>query len=310
MGPLIWLLFLVISGFTFYPILADGKSSSNLDNPYMESYPFKSAIIHFQTKFTEESAHNMVNTYKLDTVMYIEGDKISKIMEGRVPAQTEEGFEKINSMEIVTPDYIYSIDLLNKEGVKVDNPKKYTKAAYDALSLEEKRGFHNRMKEKRIVSFDLPRSVHFGKKLGTDKILGRECDIYEEIAIIGVNNNDQAIIPDENDENKVRIKTWLWKGTTIPLKGTQEGVQKTSVYSLEKVATKIEENAAIPSSIFEVPSDVKITYDEYSSEFSRKKALRRFEYYKTGKWSTIRMKLKPVELKPEKQSGIKTESKK
>lgn len=290
-----WLLFFMVIGFTLYPLSIQGKSASSLDNPYVENYPFKSAIIHYQIKVTEESTHKKVNTYTLNTIMYIEGDKISKLLEGKVQAQTKEGFKEIKTIELTTPEYIYTIDLLKKEGVKVDNPRKYTMSAYDSLSPEENREFHKRMKDIKKVSFDLP--INLGKKVGADKILGRECDIYEDKVVMDNNPEEEGVIP---FESKAKIKTWLWKGTSIPLKGTQEGVQKTFTYSFEKVATKIEENVDIPKSKFEVPSDVKITYDEYSSEFSKKKALRRFEYYKTGKWSNIKTK-----LKPEKQTDSK-----
>lgn len=293
-----WFLVFII-GFTFYPLFSiQGKSASSLDNPYVETYPFKSVIIHYRTKFIEESPHKKVNTYTLDTVMYMEGNKISKLQEGKMPAQTEKGFKEVKNIDITTPEYIYAIDLLKKEGVKVDNPKKYTISAYNSLSPEEKKEFHDRMKRIKRVSFDLP--LRLGEKVGTDKILGRECDVYEDVVVMD-ESPDQAQIP---GDNKSKIKSWLWKGTIIPLKGTQESIQTSSVYWFEKVATKIEENAEIPKDKFEVPSDVKITYDDYSSEYSKEVALRRFEYYKTGKWSNIKMK-----LKPEKQSGIKTESK-
>lgn len=278
-----FLLIIISSMFSAFNV--NGAGVSSLENPYIDKYPFESAEIHYLTEFTQESAHGKADSYVLNTIVYIQGDMISKVSEGRVPARdTETGYRDIKTMEITTPEYFYSIDLLKKEGVKVDNARKFTMPAYDGLTTDEKKEFHERMKKTGLISFNFPLPHLLGKKVGTEKVLGRECDVYE----------NKEIETRDGYNDQFMIKTWLWKGTTIPLKGAQNGIAEgLFVYSFEKTATKVEENTNIPKSKFELPSDVTIKYDDLNSEFAKKEALRRFEYYKTGEWASIKMQLEP-----------------
>ena len=279
------LLMIISSQFSVFNV--KGADALSLENPYIDKYPFDSVEIHYLTEFTQESAHGKTDTYVLKTIVYIQGDMISKVSEGRVPAlDTERGYKDIKIMEITRPEYFYSIDLLKKEGTKVDNTRKLTMPAYDELTTDEKKKFHERMKKTGLISFNFPLPHLLGTKIGTEKVLGRDCDVYE--------NKEFETRDDYSDQ--FMIKTWLWKGTTIPLKGTQNGIAEgLFVYSFEKTATRIEENTDIPNSKFEVPSYVTIKYDDLNSEFAKKEALRRFEYYKTGEWLPIKMQLEPGE---------------
>ena len=269
----------------FSVLNVNGQNVSSLENPYIDKYPFESAEIHYLTEFTQKSAHVKSDSYVLNTVLYIQGDMLAKVSEGRVPARdTESGYKDIKTMEITTPEYFYSIDLLKKEGIKVDNTRKFTMPAYEELTTDEKKDFYERMKQTGLISFNFPLPHLLGKKIGTEKVLGRACDVYE----------NKEIETRDGYDDQFMIKTWLWQGTTIPLKGIQSGrAEGLFVYSFEKSATKIEENADIPKSKFEVPTDVTIKYDDLNSEFAKKEALRRFEYYKTGEWTSIKMQLEP-----------------
>lgn len=264
---------------------ARSEGIAPLGNPYIDKYPFDSAVIHYVTEFTEESGHGKIESYTLNTVLYIKGDRISKMSQGRIPARdTESGYKDVKTMELTTPEYFYSIDLLNKEGTKVDNARKFTMPAYDELTTGEKKEFHDRIEKTGLISFNFPLPHLLGKKVGTEKVLGRECDVYE----------NREIETRDGYDDQFTIKTWLWRGTTIPLKGVQDGrAEGLFVYSFEKKATKIDENVDVPEDKFAVPSDVTIKYDDLNSEFAKKEALRRFEYYKTGKWLSIKMKLEP-----------------
>ena len=70
-----------------------------------------------------------------------------------------------------------------------------------------------------------------GKIVGNETFLGKNCIVVE------MNKEGQS------------MKMWYYKG--IPLKMTNP------VFTLE--ATKLEENASIPSSKFEVPKDIKFS---------------------------------------------------
>lgn len=278
-------LFFIVIGSMFSAFNVSGKDASSLENPYIDKYPFDSVEIHYLTEFTQESAHGKTDSYVLNTILYIQDGMISKVSEGRVPARdTESGYKDVKTIEITTPEYFYSIDMLKKEGVKIDNARKFTIPAYDELTTDEKKEFHERMKKTGLISFNFPLPHLLGKKVGTEKILGRECDVYE----------NKEIETREGYNDQFAIKTWLWQGTTIPLKGTQKGMAEgLYAYSFEKTATKVEENTDIPKSKFELPSDVTIKYDDLDSEFAKKEALRRFKYYKTGEWASIKMQLEP-----------------
>lgn len=247
---------------------------SNLANPYVISYPFKSVVIHYDIKKT--SFHDKV--YEGTEVTYIKGDKLARVIKMAVP-DPEGTTKKTETLEISDPDYIYVIDLTEKTGIKIDNPTKYTKPAYDKLSDEEKKAFHERMDKRGIVSLDL---LGLGKKVGEKIILGKKCDVYEA----GEKINLEELSADEMD--KVYKKNWIWKGAYIRLKSLMEGVG----WSNELVATKIEENLKIPESRFTVPSDIKVTYDEVKSEFAKKQALARLHLLKTGESMPIKVKLK------------------
>lgn len=253
---------------------------SNLENPYVMSYPFKSVVIHYD--ITEINFHGKV--YEGTEVAYIKGDKLARVIKMAVP-DLKGTTKNIETLVISDPDYMYVIDLTEKTGIKIDNPRKYTKPAYDKLSDEEKKAFHERMDKRRIVSLDL---LGLGKKVGEEIILGKKCNVYET----GEKINPEELSVDEMD--KVYKKNWIWKGANIRLKSLVEGVG----WSNELVATKIEENLKIPESQFIAPSDIKVTYDEVKSEFAKKQALARLHLLETGESMPIKVKLKKKITKP------------
>ena len=198
--------------------------------------------------------------------------------------------KNVETLQVFTPDYVYLIDLIEKTGIKIDNSKKYGKVAYNNLSKEEKKAFHKRMVRRKIISLDL---LGLGKKIGTDTLLGRKCDIYQSGEELSPEKLSEALEV-EGGEGSSYMKSWIWGTAKIPLKVITSGLG----WSNELIATKIEENVKIPDSRFTVPSDIKVTYDKEKSEFAKQEALVRFELYKTGKPMVVKMKLKREEIKP------------
>lgn len=279
-------------------ILAHTTSAgnTNLPNPYLPSYPFKSAVINYTLK--NEYGHGKIFTGT--QAVYIKGDKLAKRTKMAV-ADPEGKTENIETLNIFDPDYVYNIDLIKKTGIKIDNPEKYTKPAYDKLSLEEKRTFHERMDKRGVVSLDL---LSLGKKVGTDTILGRKCDVYE---------SGEELKPEELSEEALMsrkdsyyMKSWIWEEAALPLKIIITGLG----WSNELIATTIVENVKIPDSRFTMPSDIKVTYDEEKSEWAKREALSSFELYKTGKPKVVKMKLKRKESKPKVDSKASTSNQK
>ncbi|MGE5445217.1 MAG: hypothetical protein ACM3SR_11555 [Ignavibacteriales bacterium] len=267
---------------------------SNLVNPYLLSYPFKSAVIHYGIK--NEYGHGKTSTGT--EVVYIKGDNLAKVTKMTVPDLKNRGKTKnTETLQISDPDYLYNIDLVKKTGTKIDNPRKYTMPAYDKLSYEEKKAFYGRMSKRGIISLNL---VSLGKKTGTDTVLGRQCDVYESGEKLTPEKLREAV---ENGENPIYMKSWVWR-TAVILKVIMSGFG----WSNEMVATKIEENVKIPDSQFTVPSDIKVAYDEEKSEFAKKEALASFEIYRTGKPMVVKVKLKKEEIKPNKEDSKTTVS--
>jgi hypothetical protein len=263
-----------------FPCLSYAGETS-LPNPYVTSYPFKSAIIHYDMK--SEYGHGKVS--EGTQAVYIKGDKLAKITKMAVPDSNGK-VKKIENLWLFTPDYVYEVDLITKTGTKINNPKKYTKPAYDNLSREEKKAFYNRMEKREIISLDL---LDLGNKIGTGSILGRECDIYQSGKQLTPENFSEAL---EGGTDSYYMKSWIWRTAKIPLKVKTSGIG----WSNELIAAKVEEDVKIPEKIFTVPPGTKITYDKEKSEFEKREALARFELYKTGKPMVVKMKLKKQKL--------------
>jgi outer membrane lipoprotein-sorting protein len=263
----------------------------NLSNPYVPSYPFKSAVIHYTIK--DQYGHG--KTSEGTEVVYIKSDRLAKVIKMAIPDPKAKGKARnIETLQVFDPDYVYSVNLTDKIGTKIDNPNKYTKPVYDRLSDKEKEVFHKRMDVRGVLSLDL---LGLGKKVGTGAILGRECDVYESGKRMSPEELSKMIASGE-EEDYFYMKSWIWRAAKIPLRTITYDVRDSD----EMVATKIEENVRIPDSRFKVPSDVKITYDEEKSEFAKKEALARFNLYKTGNPMVIRMRLKPEEINPNRGS--------
>jgi hypothetical protein len=266
-----------------FPCLSYAGETS-LPNPYVISYPFKSAIIHYDMK--NEYGHGKVS--EGTQTVYIKGDKLAKITKGALPDSNGE-VKQTENLWLFTPDYVYEVDLITKTGTKIDNPKKYTKPAYDNLSTEERKAFHNRMEKRRIISIDL---LGLEEKIGTESILGHECDIYQSGKELTPENLSEAL---EGGAGSFYVKSSIWRTAKIPLKIKTSGLGGSN----ELIATKVEEDLKIPEKIFTVPPGIKITYDKEKSEFEKREALARFELYKTGKPMVVKMKLeKRIMKKP------------
>lgn len=81
---------------------------------------------------------------------------------------------------------------------------------------------------------------HGGKKVGTETIAGKECEVFE--------------IPDEENP-KIVSTVCVWK--TLPLKMTTNGVEASANVVME--AVEAEETSDFPEGIFELPKNVKFT---------------------------------------------------
>lgn len=74
-----------------------------------------------------------------------------------------------------------------------------------------------------------------GKKIGTEKILGKECSIYELI------------------QNDVDTKVWIWNSMFLKTIASQNGME------MKMEAYEIKETTNFPAGIFDVPKNIKFS---------------------------------------------------
>lgn len=256
-----------------------GAESTNISNPYINSYSFDSVLV----KYTGKAEHNYKSdenkaTYEWTETLYIKDGAMARETKGVTPGK------EVDSLQIVDPEFAFVIDMVDKKGVKVDNASKYGKEEYEKLSSEDKSAFVEHLKDKGIVTLDLP---PLGKKVGAEKIQGYECDIYEAGENPTEENIEQAI--KEGKPLPELRKTWIWRDNSLPLKMLVENGDT----RMEFKAVEVKENISIPEGAFEVPKGVNIIYNEYESGVARANVLNQFQLYKTGLDRQLRIKAPP-----------------
>lgn len=254
---------------------ADEKKTAN---PYVKSYPFESAVINYskQTEYGHGYIANAMN------ILYIKGDRSAQFLKGSVPNRQGK-IERVETLRIITPEYIYTIDLAEKTGTKVDNPTRYTRTAYENLSDEEREAFHERMERRGITSLNV---TGMGEKTDTDTFLGYECDVYQS------GDPDMSIEELLAGNDPFYMKSWVWRDADIPLKI----VSRVTTASTTLTATNIKTDVEIPESKFTVPDSIEVTYDEVASEFAKQNAMSGFNVLKTGKPLPVRVQPEKREL--------------
>ncbi len=125
--------------------------------------------------------------------------------------------QKLKNHILLKDEYIYMFNTSKTEGIKMKYDK-VTDDPFKSFSITEKT-----VEEKG------------GKKIGTEKLLGKECAVYE--------------IPDSVNP-KESAKAWVWKGLTVKIVDKDEVVID---------AVELEETSNFPASTFEVPKDIKFT---------------------------------------------------
>ncbi|MBI3028074.1 MAG: hypothetical protein HYY64_00970 [Candidatus Rokubacteria bacterium] len=284
----------------FLAVCVSNAGASHLRNPYIATYPIDSAIIHYviHTQFGHGDmsgpARGTTEDFSGTQTVYLKGEKLAKVTKMTLPAGKGKT-TTVGTLQIYTADHIFTLDLIQKTGTKIDNPKRYGKAEYDKLSEGEKEAFHERMRTRGVISFDLP---YVGKKVGTATILGHTCDVYQ----LGEEPVPEKLFERLQTGQDFSMNTCLWEGA-IPLRVLRSRFAR----SEELLATKIEKNVEIADSHFEVPRDIKIVHDDQTSELERRYALGRFHLYKTGKPMVIRVPVKEESGAVKKQGEAKEE---
>jgi hypothetical protein len=171
---------------------SSGGSDSN-------KYDIKSGIITYKSSM-------MGMEIKVTQYFKEYGDIIATVTE------TEMMGQKMNQTMLQKDGYSYSYSAGQKEGMKI--------------KLDSTNGGGNeKLDEATIVKKG-------GKKVGTEKVLGRECSVYEVT------------------ENNAKLKIWIWKNMMLKMVTSQEQMEMTME------ATELKETSDFPAGIFDVPADI------------------------------------------------------
>lgn len=121
-------------------------------------------------------------------------------------------------LNLLVDGWVYNLDLKKKTGMRMSLEQAKRMAEQAGMQGMDK-GYAKDFIEK-----------NGGRMLPPEEFLGRTCEVFEFKG----------------------FKTWAYKGVALKTEGTMMGM-KTSM-----VATRIEENASIPASRFDIPKDIKV----------------------------------------------------
>ena len=253
-------------------------------SPYAIPRPLENAVIHYETLtvYGHESGRKKSGggAQRGTEVSYIRGAAHAKLM--KLTERRAEGRPAtIERLQIVTPEHVYEIDLAAQRGTRIDRGRADAEIAYEKLSQEDKRVILRRLRESGVESLDL---AALGTKVGTGRVLGRLCDLYELGAPLDSLGWVNALA---SDADRVHMRTWVWRGTNVPLRIT---VDRFGVHQ-EVRATKIDTRTPVPEERVRVPAGVTIVHDAERSERARQEALATLERLRTGSPQVIRLKV-------------------
>jgi len=182
-------------------------------------FELKSAIVEYQTTTTGKG----VNATGMETFWI--GDSGRKTARLQKSTSTTKVFgrsrtEETENMSWLLDGWIYNADLKKKTGMKMslEQAEKMARQMGKGAQGDSSRAFVKDFVEK-----------NGGRILPPEEFLGRTCLVFE---LWG-------------------FKTWSYKGVPLKTEGTMMGI------TTKSVATKFEENASIPGSVFALPKDVK-----------------------------------------------------
>lgn len=203
------------------------------NNPWEQKLPFKEATINYNISGSESGTQILyVKDYGNSTSKY---KKTSVKMFGMTQPAKE-------TLDIVTPEWVYSVDLTERKASKSVNPIKYMIEEYNKLSGSDKK---KAMKNAEKMGVGIIQDLNGEVKKGAANILGYKCDMA---TVLG------ATVYTISDSN-VELKS------SANIMGI----------SMNMVATQINKGG-VPSDKFKVPSGIEVTYSEEADRYARQQA--------------------------------------
>ncbi len=203
-----------------------------VDNPWETKLPFKNAIIDSKISGTMNGDKTLyIKDYGQTRAEY--SDTTMKIF-GSTQHQKE--------IIITTPDWIYTINLLDNTGTKQANFKKYMVQEFNDLSQSDKKKVAKNTKSQGLVAIE---GMEGTILKNATKILGYNCD---KVTMAGttlyvINSTD----------------------LTLKINGNMMGVK------INQVATSVKKDSA-PSSKFKLPSNIHFENDKQADQMMQKQA--------------------------------------
>jgi len=213
-------------------VLLFATSAFALDNPWDKKLPFKSAIINYKVSGTMSGEKTIyVKDYGKTTVEY--SNTSMKML-----SMTQQQKEII----ITTPDWQYTIDLVENTGTKQANPKKFMRQEFNNLP---------KTKQKKVVKN--------AESLGISTIEGMNGKLQKNAAEILGYKCDKV--------NLLGTIVYTISGTGLPLKieGNMMGMQ------FNQVAINIKKGS-VPSSKFELPSNIRFEHNKQADQMMQAQA--------------------------------------
>lgn len=224
-------------------VLLFATSAFALDNPWDKKLPFKNAIINYKISGTMNGEKTIyIKNYGRTTAEY---SNTSMKMFGMTQQQKE--------IIITTPDWEYTIDLVENTGTKQANPKKFMIQEFNNLP---------RTKQKKVLknieTLGIPNMEGTNENLQKNAatILGYKCDKVSMVGTIA----------------------FMISGTDLPLeiKGNTMGVK------FNQVATNIKKGS-VPSSKFELPSNIRFEHDKQADQMMQAQVKTMMKYLLEGR---------------------------
>ena len=131
------------------------------NNPFERKFPFEKATVQYTLSGTEKGTETLyIRNYGKETATY---HKAVNTVMGRT-IQTD-------TINITTPEWVYTFDLVKKTGKKSVNPMKYVVEEYNKLSSAEKDQVMKNAKEMGVTF-----GIQGKREMTAEKILGYDCD--------------------------------------------------------------------------------------------------------------------------------------
>ncbi|OHB77592.1 MAG: hypothetical protein A2Z34_00100 [Planctomycetes bacterium RBG_16_59_8] len=195
------------------------------NNPIEPKYPFQSC------KLTYKRAKAI--GVEVEMVVYLKGEKAINISRVYAGGKLKESY-----IDYSDGKYVYDLELdaagKVRDAERFIHPWLSIQADYAELSAEEKKKFAEGLPKlwrrwSPIFTLDNLGTTVTEVVSGTEKVAGKECELFECKAKAGPSGG----------------KFWRWQGTNIMLKSERSG----AILEVDK----IEENVAIPDSVFDLP---------------------------------------------------------